>query len=52
MGRRVDADSDGVEEAGELVTLVQAGISSINLNIQAMNGNVNGNSIVASTTFT
>ena len=49
----VDANGNGVVDAGELETLQQAGIASINLNATAQtNDIVSGNTIAATGTFT
>jgi Ca2+-binding RTX toxin-like protein len=46
-----DANGDGVADPGELISLAQANIAAINLNAQSATQNVNGNLIVATTTF-
>src|SRR5262249_23119733 len=41
----VDADGDGVAQAGEVVSLASLGITAINLNASVVNETVNGNVI-------
>ena len=49
----VDSNGNGVVDPGELETLQQAGIASINLNATAQTGDTdNGNTIAATGTFT
>jgi Ca2+-binding RTX toxin-like protein len=49
----VDADSDGITDAGELKTLTELGISAIDLNPERQSGLVNGgNEILAEGSFT
>lgn len=49
----VDANSDGVTDAGELRTFAELGITSINLNATAQSGLVNGgNEVLATGAFT
>jgi Ca2+-binding RTX toxin-like protein len=47
----IDADSDGVADTGEVVTLAAAGVTAINLNTQVSGTINNGNTIVATATF-
>jgi hypothetical protein len=47
-----DADTDGVSDVGEMVTLDQAGISSINLNARETDYEIEGNWISHESTFT
>ncbi|MDP2120197.1 MAG: Ig-like domain-containing protein [Hoeflea sp.] len=47
-----DANSDGVSQAGELRTLADRGIASIDLNAAAAQRSVNGNTIFAEGVFT
>jgi Ca2+-binding RTX toxin-like protein len=47
----VDADSDGVTDAGELMTLAQVGISSINLGTTAGGAAIDGQSVLATGTL-
>jgi hypothetical protein len=42
----VDADTDGTTDAGELKTLAELGIASLNLNALNAKGNENGNSVI------
>jgi hypothetical protein len=42
----VDANTDGITEAGELKTLAELGIASFNLNALNATGNENGNSVI------
>lgn len=48
----VDANQDGVTDAGELRSLVSLGITSIDLNPQAVNKPVNGNTILSKAGYT
>ena len=50
-GTRIDADSDGVVDAGEVISLTAAGVAAINLNAAADGQSINGNTVVASATF-
>ena len=47
-----DLDSDGISDAGELVTLSTAGISSINLNASSVNYTLEGNLVTHESTVT
>jgi len=47
-----DLNGNGVTEAGELQTLTQAGIASINLTSTATNQNIAGNIVAATSSFT
>ena len=47
----VDADTDGVADAGELITLADAGIAAINLGTQEFGEIINGNLVVETGTF-
>ncbi|MDP3525693.1 MAG: Ig-like domain-containing protein, partial [Hoeflea sp.] len=47
-----DANSDGVSQAGELRTLADRGIASIDLNAAAAQRSVNGNTVFAEGVFT
>ena len=47
-----DANSDGVSQAGELQTLAERGIVSLDLDAAAANQSVDGNTIFAEGTFT
>jgi Ca2+-binding RTX toxin-like protein len=48
----VDADHDGYTDSGELKTLAQAGVQSINLNAQDANDTVEGNLITDVSSYT
>lgn len=47
----VDADQDGETDAGELRSLASLGVTSINLNPQAVNSTVNGNTILTKASY-
>jgi len=47
-----DANSDGVSQAGELQTLAERGIASLDLDAAEANRNVDGNTIFAQGTYT
>ncbi|WP_185993737.1 beta strand repeat-containing protein [Variovorax sp. KBS0712] len=47
----VDADQDGETDVGELRSLVSLGVTSINLNPQAVNSTVNGNTILTKASY-
>jgi hypothetical protein len=47
----IDSNGNGQVDSGELLTLVQAGISAIDLNVQTTNARINGNTITESATF-
>lgn len=48
----IDADQDGKTDAGELRTLASLGITSIDLNPQAVNRNNDGNAILSKASYT
>ncbi len=47
-----DANSDGVSQPGELTTLAERGITSIDLNAQAANSEIDGQRVLAEGQFT
>ncbi|WP_398482627.1 calcium-binding protein [Tardiphaga sp.] len=48
----VDANGDGRMDSGELLTLQEAGIASINLSHQQSSNSINGNSVTGTGSFT